>query len=125
MSRAGTGKTHTIRAVVARAAGGLFRSGPTEVRARCVELRAQGCFDLLGDRAVVEVNEDAAGDVHLRGASVHSATSEAALAALLEEAMESRATGSTARNDASSRSHAVLKLEVIQFGYEPPGGGSP
>jgi len=77
----------------------------------------------LSDLSPVEILEDRQGQVHWKGVSSHDATSSEALAQLLSDAMSSRTTASTERNEVSSRSHAILRLVIHPADSQSSGSG--
>ncbi|KAJ2979677.1 hypothetical protein NUW58_g7143 [Xylaria curta] len=91
------------------------------------ELRKNTAFDLLNGRKECHVREGADGKTHIRGQTemldggkvrVHPLTQRAcwtfdALREELKQSLSMRAVGSSSIHDQSSRTHAVLKLEVI------------
>ena len=118
----GAGKTHTMHgphgvvpaaaAAIALAADERRRKGwTTTVTATAVEVYAEKCYDLLGDHAT-PLQLTSEGDV--RGATrVEVAAGDAAaLSRLVARAAAARRTASTALNDRSSRSHALVRLAL-------------
>ncbi|KAI0874266.1 kinesin-like protein [Hypoxylon argillaceum] len=91
------------------------------------ELRKNTAFDLLNGRKACHVREGADGATHIRGATetlsggrvrVQPLTQRAcwtfaSLRELLTSSLRQRAVGSSSVHDQSSRTHAVLRLEVV------------
>lgn len=112
----GTGKTYTARGVLDLLAADLFQQVPA-VTLLSYELAGtrggrEACFDLLAGRAPVKCLTGEDGQVHVRGAKAVRCASVAELRQALDLAFESRASETTERNAASSRSHAVIELQV-------------
>jgi len=70
-------------------------------------------LDLLGGRARLEVLEDGAHRVQVVGLREVAITSADELLALVRQAEELRAIGSTSANEQSSRSHAILQAPSV------------
>lgn len=116
--------------------GGPAQRGPNGdkaplVKVSCYEIYSGKVFDLLGGPpnnnnninnnaafAVakrnnnLQVREDARGNVVVVGLSQHDCLDAASVLALARRAEAMRATGSTAANDLSSRSHYVFQMDV-------------
>lgn len=118
----GSGKTHTMlgkgtatgSGVYALAARDIFtRLGPEQFcTCNYYEIYGNKCYDLLQGRARCEVREDGAGQVNICGLTDHHVDSVAALMQIIEEGSAVRAQGSTSANIDSSRSHAILCINV-------------
>lgn len=80
-------------------------------------------FDLLNDRAMVKCLEDSKGKVRFPGLGEHSVANPDELIALIEHGAAKRSTGTTSRNADSSRSHAVLQLNLHNRNVRPSRGG--
>lgn len=116
----GAGKTHTMlgdegivpsaaKAIAAAVRDRQRRSWSLAVKATAVEVYAEKCFDLLGaDRTPLVLRDDGSVD----GASVHTVGSDDDLADLVRRASAARRTAATALNDRSSRSHALVRVEL-------------
>ena len=116
----GAGKTHTMladegivpsaaKAIAAAARDRKRRGWSLDVRATAVEVYAEKCFDLLGnDREPLVLRDDGSVD----GASVHTVSADDDLADLVRRASDARRTAATALNDRSSRSHALVRVEL-------------
>jgi hypothetical protein len=138
----GSGKTHSIvgyggeagmyrHAVDALTHGIGARSDLRHLRlqvsVRCAELYQGRLLDLLADGAECFLREDAQGQVHIRSAtqmdaagrvrvqSLHAAyaTHSADVCALVERALASRAVGDSPVHAQSSRSHALIELQLV------------
>lgn len=134
----GSGKTHTVLGYGSEL--GLYRLGAARIfeelpqglqlSVRFAELHNGRAYDLLDGRSECNVREDADGAVHFRKdptvfsdgrvrvrplASIPCGSSEAVAAAVaLGSAL--RAVGSSSVHDQSSRSHAILEMEVVSEG---------
>jgi len=94
---------------------------------RFTELYNNKVYDLLNNRAACSVREDGCGEVHIRAETIKHddgrvsvqhvreeyATTAAEVAAIVAHAQRMRATGVSTLHDQSSRSHAILELEVV------------
>ena len=133
----GSGKTHTVRSLCVRFPDDLFRdvalkraagTATLRVELSAVELLGKDCRDLLsaapaaaatstggggGSGRAVAILEGPGGDVVLTGATVAEAPDAEALVELLAKAGAARATAATAKHDASSRSHAVYTITLV------------
>lgn len=78
----------------------------------------EGVFDLLSDRKQVKSLTGEDGQVHVRGARGVRCSQESELRSALASAFALRSSETTERNDASSRSHAVIELQLLA-----PSGG--
>ena len=76
------------------------------------EIYAGKLFDLLNDRKQVKCLEDHGGKICFPGLSEHPVFEPEQLMELIEEGQTKRSTGTTSRNADSSRSHAVLHLNL-------------
>ncbi|KAI5778400.1 P-loop containing nucleoside triphosphate hydrolase protein [Geopyxis carbonaria] len=115
----GSGKTYTVSALEELAAAAIMGGddsgvlkGERTVHVCVVELEGAAAFDLLNDRRPVNVLEDSFGETQLVGAVEHLATSASDLLAVLARGMAFRKTEATAKNDTSSRTHAVCRLRI-------------
>eukprot|EP00037_Helgoeca_nana_P002361 m.33333 g.33333 ORF g.33333 m.33333 type:complete len:723 (+) comp12536_c0_seq1:80-2248(+) len=122
----GAGKTHTMMGVPGELPGlyylgaaDLFahlrrvgRDGTTVVWASFYEIYCGKLYDLLHGRQLLHAREDGRGTIHIRGlerVAVHSADD---IMAVIERGGRSRATEATGANDTSSRSHAIIQLDL-------------
>ena len=116
----GAGKTHTLGNVAHGSEGVVWRalsqilSSPAqpEVRLSYVQIYMEAIYDLLDPQASVDLREDPKEGVVLTGAQMTSLTSVEHAVSVIEAANRNRVTSATAMNDASSRSHSVLVLDV-------------
>eukprot|EP01065_Artemidia_motanka_P032304 TRINITY_DN3931_c0_g1_i1.p1 TRINITY_DN3931_c0_g1~~TRINITY_DN3931_c0_g1_i1.p1 ORF type:complete len:617 (+),score=176.14 TRINITY_DN3931_c0_g1_i1:220-2070(+) len=126
----GSGKTHTM--LGGDTDDGLYMLTMREVFDRLspdqsvltsfYEIYCNAVYDLLNSRAPLTLREDAYGKVNIVGLTEHDVGDAVALAELMSRGDQERASGATAANDFSSRSHAVLQLVV---GYpDQPGAGT-
>lgn len=112
----GTGKTYTASAVLDILATKLFEEVPA-VSLLCYELAGtrggrEAVFDLLAERAQVKCLTGEDGQVHIHGARHAKCETTEDLRQALKEALSWRTSESTERNEASSRSHAILELRL-------------
>ena len=118
----GAGKTHTLgnvasghEGVVWRALSQILNSGAThsiDVKLSYVQIYLEAIYDLLDPTCTVDLREDPKEGTVLSGASSAALTSIEQAVATIESANRNRVTSATAMNDASSRSHSVLVLDV-------------
>ena len=107
----GTGKTHTLREALDRLVG-AFQGDGGPVQVRFLELAGKNaCRDLLAGGKGVKLLSDEHEVVHFRGAVVVEARDGAELRRALDAGLALRASEETERNAASSRSHAVVRVE--------------
>ncbi|KAK0649727.1 P-loop containing nucleoside triphosphate hydrolase protein [Cercophora newfieldiana] len=119
----GSGKTFTISRLQELAVEALlppFESQPTpsgspsaDVQLTIIELAGNSAFDLLSERKPISILEDSHGTIHLSGASEHPISTPASALSLIEIAASFRRTASTLKNDASSRSHSICRIRVL------------
>ena len=69
-------------------------------------------FDLLNSRKHIKCLEDSRGMVCFPGLTEHPVSGPDSLMELIEQGARNRSTGTTSRNADSSRSHAVLQLNL-------------
>jgi len=69
-------------------------------------------LDLLNARTKVDVLEDGKGRVQVVGLTERRVESAEEMLRLVKEAEEARATGATSANETSSRSHAILRVQL-------------
>ena len=96
----------------------LEPEGAWAVRGRCVglqviEVKGRKCYDLLHGRTLVRLMHGTDGEVHVCGAKSVRAPSSQALLEALDHALASRATAATQRNASSSRSHCIVRMEML------------
>eukprot|EP00793_Prasinoderma_coloniale_P005742 PRCOL_00004216-RA len=120
----GGGKTHTISSFHERCARELLALAATrgrsgEITVCAFEIYGQKVFDLLDARKAVRLCDDSNGEAQLLGLSEHRCDSLDQAMGLVDAAHQSRQVGITAANDHSSRSHAVVQLQIAGAG----GGG--
>lgn len=138
----GSGKTHTVLGYGAEfglyrlGAAQIFEAfaaikeqppGGMQLSVRFAELHCGRAFDLMDSRAECQVREDADGQVHFRkDPTVHAdgrvrvrpmssirckSAQEVAAAVLVGSSL--RVVGSSSLHDQSSRSHAILEMEIV------------
>ena len=94
------------------------------VTAGLFELYDRKVLDLLANRVAVPCWEDATGRVQFPGLSWHDVGCAEDLQRLVEQGNALRSTGTTSTNSDSSRSHAILQLQLDQLQGSPPGAMS-
>lgn len=113
----GSGKTYTVQGFQGLAAQRLFTTGrQTSMQLSFFELMGRRCFDLLSDRALLEIREDERHEVHVAGLTTVTGTSQRDVERILARGNSIRATAPTASNDQSSRSHAICTMELSSGG---------
>jgi tetratricopeptide (TPR) repeat protein len=121
----GAGKTHTLGNVSAGSEGVVWRalksilepSGGAageerEVKLSYVQIYMEQIYDLLDPSSTVDLREDPKEGTVLTGATSAPLTGIEQAVATIAAANQNRVTSATAMNDASSRSHSVLLLDV-------------
>jgi kinesin family protein 2/24 len=112
MGQTGTGKTHTISGVADCLSADLLTLD-IAVEVEFFEIYGKKCLDLLAERREVFLRSDAEGRVHVRGQHVARLERGQGLRKVLDEAMQLRASETTERNAASSRSHAICTIRLL------------
>jgi len=117
----GAGKTHTLGNATPGLEGIVPRSlrylldadggGKLTMSVSMVQIYMENIYDLLEPQNSVDLRESAEGVV-LSGASAQPVESLEQAMGIIEEANKNRVTSATSMNDASSRSHSVLVLDV-------------
>ncbi|CAH2094380.1 unnamed protein product [Euphydryas editha] len=83
-----------------------------------MELYQEQCYDLLSGKerghSIIEIREDINKGVILPGITEHPVSSTMETMSVLERGSAGRVTGSTAMNQASSRSHAVFTIVIAK-----------
>lgn len=137
----GSGKTHTMlgpcnswsdplrKGLIPRSVEQLFQlldakiqecqKFSFEVTAEFVELYNEEIFDLLNSKNKVQLR-DSGKEIQLVGAKSETVDNSLDLMHVVERGWQSRSTGSTAMNNESSRSHAMLIIKIKT--YEMTGG---
>ncbi|KAK5989505.1 Diatom spindle kinesin-1 [Cladobotryum mycophilum] len=111
----GSGKTFTVTGLEKLVAKELMegsRPGKRELYVSIIELAGNAAHDLLNERRPVSVLEDSFGVVQLAGALEKHVSKTDDILGLIEEATKFRRTESTAKNDSSSRSHAICRIRI-------------
>eukprot|EP01060_Flectonema_neradi_P029222 TRINITY_DN3985_c0_g1_i3.p1 TRINITY_DN3985_c0_g1~~TRINITY_DN3985_c0_g1_i3.p1 ORF type:complete len:337 (+),score=58.51 TRINITY_DN3985_c0_g1_i3:95-1105(+) len=120
----GSGKTHTMmgdennEGLYITAARDIFASEPITskkyfINASLYEIYCEKLYDLMDSRKQVHAREGADGVVKICGLSEHRVQTSAAMLKLVTESNRQRASGSTSANARSSRSHAILRLSLV------------
>lgn len=117
----GSGKTHTMigrgdePGLYACAARDIFvraQAGKQDVTCSFYEIYGRKMFDLLNERAKLVAREDGDHVIQICGLSEHPVANVEELLRIISAGSQYRAAGSTSANADSSRSHAVLQMEV-------------
>lgn len=117
----GSGKTHTMlgndheAGLYAIAAKEIFaRSAPlnSDVYVSFYEIYGRKIFDLLNNKEKLVAREDADKVINICGLTEHKVTDIQGLFDIISRGSTYRAAGQTSANNESSRSHAVLQIEV-------------
>ena len=117
----GSGKTHTMlgkredKGIYLLAAEDIFRGirqKEESVFVSFYEIYGRKIFDLLNDKNKLVVREDGEKQIQICGLSDHRVRDVEALLGLMETGSAQRTEGQTAANAESSRSHAVLRIEI-------------
>ncbi len=120
----GSGKTFTMTAIYERAARELFASLPPgrTVAVSFFELAGDACSDLLNGFESARLMTGADGSVHAFPLVEVAVGDADALLAMVTHGVSVRATAATGVHDASSRSHAVLRVYVYATDEAGRGG---
>eukprot|EP00659_Diplonema_papillatum_P013512 gene13512-20808_t len=124
----GSGKTFTMMGKDGQK--GLYLLGSEDIFKRLLpgqyitcnqyEIYGGKLYDLLQDRKRLQPREDGKGQVNICGLTEHKCNRVEDLMRLMEVASEVRAAGSTGANEESSRSHAILAINVKTKGKKGP-----
>jgi hypothetical protein len=132
----GSGKTHTVFGygdeygmyrLAAQELSSLLPDNTFHIEIRFAEIYNGKVFDLLDKRKECYVREDSDGKIHIRGNAERDASgyfrvkklhgfhgqSEADIVQIVENGLKTRKTGSSGVHDQSSRSHALLEMEIV------------
>lgn len=121
----GSGKTHTMLGrgdepgLYACAAKDVFqRCKPLEAKvyASFYEIYGRKLFDLLNERAKLVAREDGNKEIQICGLTEHKVSDIGDLFNVISAGSVHRAAGTTSANSESSRSHAVLQMEIREKG---------
>ena len=123
----GSGKTHTMNGLMDKLSEQLYADSSETSKRRItfsyMEILGTDIKDcLIADKDTnpkVQIGELLDGRAMVKNLSVHQATSDSALSALVEVAKSHRRTKTTDKNNTSSRSHGVGIIKVGHMGYEP------
>eukprot|EP01065_Artemidia_motanka_P047936 TRINITY_DN7608_c0_g2_i1.p1 TRINITY_DN7608_c0_g2~~TRINITY_DN7608_c0_g2_i1.p1 ORF type:complete len:730 (+),score=267.65 TRINITY_DN7608_c0_g2_i1:51-2192(+) len=116
----GSGKTHTMLGsrdsedgLYLLAAREIFASpGTVRTTASLYEIYCGQLFDLLAGGKQLHAREDGEGKTHICGLTEHMVSGAQQLMRVVQKGTTRRASGSTSANPHSSRSHAILQIEV-------------
>lgn len=122
----GTGKTYTASGILQHLAKDIFACPERAASVLVYELSGsrggrEACFDLLSERKQVKLLTGEDGDVHVRGASALRCSDAEEFLKAVRAAFAWRSSESTERNEASSRSHAVVEVNIDVPGQETGG----
>eukprot|EP00755_Sulcionema_specki_P010739 Sspe_Gene.7095::Locus_2397_Transcript_1_1_Confidence_1.000_Length_2436::g.7095::m.7095/K10393/KIF2_24, MCAK; kinesin family member 2/24 len=121
----GSGKTFTMLGkgssglgLYAQAAHDIFNRLDSNQFVTCnyYEIYGNKLFDLLQDRQRLACREDGKGQVNICGLTEHRVDTVDGLMQIIEDGSGVRAQGATGANADSSRSHAVLSINVKTYG---------
>ncbi|KAL4926206.1 P-loop containing nucleoside triphosphate hydrolase protein [Aspergillus undulatus] len=120
----GSGKAFTVSGLERLIASSIFEGvqATQRVRISFIELAGNSGYDLLNNRAPFQILEDAHGETQLAGALEAHVSSPEQLLQLIEKAATFRQTAPTAKNDGSSRSHAICKIRIEDTSLANPDG---
>jgi len=112
-----SGKTYTMQGIQENSVRHLFElreelAPNTKLKVAFYEIYGGNCFDLLNNKAKVQILEDRNNNVVINGLVEEEVNSEMELLERINFAFEKRTTYSTVANDSSSRSHAICKISV-------------
>lgn len=112
-----SGKTYTMQGIQENSVKQLFKlkeelAPHTILKIAFYEIYGGSCFDLLNDKAKVQILEDKHNNVVINGLVEEEVTSEMELVERINFAFENRTTYSTVANNTSSRSHAICRISV-------------
>ena len=83
-----------------------------EIYVSFYEIYCNKLFDLLNNKNTLEIREDGKGTIHIVGLVQKQITNMKNLIDIIDFGLKSRTTGVTGANDDSSRSHAILNIEL-------------
>jgi kinesin family protein 2/24 len=128
----GSGKTFTVTGITNLVARDMFAMDAVdnrELHVCCFEILGKKAYgtvipfpsfllvlnspDLLDNRRVFSIMEDSFGAMQLVGAHEQRPTSEAAFLSLIKTSALLRTSAPTAKNDQSSRSHAIYRIRIV------------
>eukprot|EP00796_Vickermania_ingenoplastis_P010770 gene10769-7498_t len=126
----GSGKTHTMLGeedelgVYALAVADMFhRMGAGgRVQVSFYEIYGGKLYDLLNCRNLLRCLEDEKKSINICGLSTHCSSDLAETMCLIEQGCSMRTSGSTSANDISSRSHAILTVQLLPSAITEPLG---
>ncbi len=84
-----------------------------EIYVSFYEIYCNKLFDLLNNKNTLEIREDGKGQIHIVGLNQKQISNMKNLIDIIEFGLKSRTTGVTGANDDSSRSHAILNIELF------------
>jgi len=111
----GSGKSYTIASIESNISSSLFQmdTSALKISVQFVELAGKRCVDLLGSHEEIKLAENKNGSVTLVNAKKKYVSTVDDLNSCVTEGKKRRATEATEMNGVSSRSHAILILEII------------
>lgn len=112
-----SGKTFTMQGIQESSVQQLFQlrnelAPHAKFKISFYEIYGGNCFDLLNNKAKVQIQEDKYNNVVINGLIEEDVTSQMEMLERIQFAFEKRTTHSTAANDSSSRSHAICRISV-------------
>lgn len=112
----GSGKTFTVSGVEELIAETIMNGnleGEREVYMTIIDLAGNAAFDLLNEREAISLREDSLGATQIVGAQENQVFSVDDMRAVVERAASFRRTAPTLKNPASSRSHAICRIRIV------------
>ena len=115
----GSGKTYTMTAMEELLSESLFaclrerNEDSLSVHVSFFEIYGGRCIDLLNSRKRLAVREDGRGQVQIAGLVRKEVRSETELREYIKRGNATRSTSKTEMNEASSRSHAICQLTIM------------
>lgn len=108
----GSGKTHTMIGCLKNIAKDMFNTVDLKYSVSVVEILGNKLTDLFDSEATVSIKEDKFGRIQFSGLSVNQIKGPDDFLSLISIASSKRRTEKTAKNDTSSRSHMLVRLDV-------------
>lgn len=110
----GSGKTFTTTALQELVAKDLFEGmeGKRTIRISVFELAGAATNDLLNNSHPISILEDSFGQTQLVGALEVACPTESTLLEQIQKGASLRSTATTAKNEQSSRSHAICRIRL-------------
>ncbi|KAK7414003.1 hypothetical protein QQX98_007114 [Neonectria punicea] len=120
----GSGKTHTVSQIQKLASKAIFQGkhlAGRSVKLWIIELAGNSAHDLINDGKEVKIREDWFHNTHIRGVLEVDIENSKTMLEYIEKASALRRTSVTDKNSASSRSHAICRIQISRKGQEKVG----